>query len=109
MMLSDDELLHIDGELPEGYDPDDARRALAEHGDAYRFQLVAAIHYEELVTMFSEQKEIKPYQDVLGTPDYVNGLIEAYRQVAGSLRSGSFLPGGGPFREVVPFWEDDPQ
>ncbi len=102
MMLSDDELLHINGEPPEGYDPAEARRNLVKHGDAYRYQLVAAIHYEELAQMFSEQREIKPYQKELGTPDYVAGLILAYSQVAGSLRTGSFLPGGHPFDMVVP-------
>jgi hypothetical protein len=102
MMLSDDELLHINGKEPEGYDPLEARRDLAEYGDTYRYQLVAAIHYEELAQMFTEQKEIKPYQKALGSPDYVDGLILAYSQVAGSLRCGDFLPGGLAFDLIAP-------
>jgi len=99
-MLSDDELLHIEGEPPEGYDPAEARQALAGHGDAYRYQLVAAIHLEGLARMFEEQIALN--QKSLGTPEFVAGRILSLREVAGNLRCGEFLPGGLLFDEITP-------
>ena len=102
MMLSDDELLHIEGEPPENYDPEEARRQLAEYGDVYRYQLVQAIELEERAQMLTEQGQVEPWQDVLGTPDWNGGFIGAFREVAASLRCGQYLPGGMLFDHVAP-------
>lgn len=102
MMLSDDELLHIEGEPPGNYDPQEARRQLAEYGDIHRYQLVPAIELEEQAQMLTEQGHIEPWQDVLGTPDWNASRIAAFAEVAGLLRCGQYLPGGICFDSVVP-------
>ena len=100
MMLSDDELLHIDGEPPENFDLEEARQALRQHGDIYRYQLVAAIQLEERAQMFEEQTGESAA--LLGTPEFVAGRIHALREVAANLRCGSYLPGGDLLDRVLP-------
>ena len=102
MMLSDDELLHIEGEPPENYDPEEARSLLTEHGDFYRQQLVQAIHLKELVKTYTYQASLEPWQAALGTPDWNSGRIETWRDLAGALHCGLYLPGGICWDDVVP-------
>jgi hypothetical protein len=101
MMLSDDELLHIEGEPPENYDAAEARRALEQHGEAYRYQLVAAIDLEDRAQMFSEQRLSEELGCGYG-PVYVDGRAHALREVAAALRRGDYLPDGWLFNSVVP-------
>jgi hypothetical protein len=85
-VLTDDELLDFDASRLAS--PPDARRLLAEHGDVYRAQLVAARWIEG----WRERMEADPL--VPPSPDYAEGHAEALRELAANLRQGDLLPGG---------------
>lgn len=93
MALSDDELLDFDAERMPDYEPAKAERALSDHGDAYRYQLVAARHLQAWAEKVEE----------VGTsnPDWTDGHAAALRETAAHLRQGDYLPGGVYYDETV--------
>lgn len=96
--LSDDELLDFDSRRYSDYRRSDARRALREHGDTYRAQLVAA----HMLAGYRERRLDHNKQPPLGfSQEYMDGWDEAMRDVIAHLRQGDFLPGSGWFEDEV--------
>ena len=87
MTLSDDDLLDFDHEQIIHFDVDQARRALAEHGNTYRAQLVAARWLDEWRRR--QQRNLR----VRRSDDYCKGFDSGLREVIAHLRKGDFLPG----------------
>ena len=100
MALTDDELLDFDEKRLVDYDPVKAERALAEHGDAFRYQLVAARHLEQ----WANRADVRTLTNDVR---FTDGLVDALRGVAAHLRQGDYLPGGVQYDETVgPRWPD---
>jgi hypothetical protein len=91
--LSDDELLDFDVERMPMYEPAKAERALAKHGDAYRYQLVAARQIEAWAEKVEEVES--------SNPDWTEGHAAALREIAAHLRQGDYLPCGVTRRSGV--------
>ena len=89
MALTDEDLLDFDGS-------DDAKRALEEHGDAFRYQLVAARQLDAWAAR-AEVAKTSPTADV----SWVDGQVKTLREVAGRLRKGDYLPGGSGYDETT--------
>lgn len=97
MALTDKELLTFDERgLPREFDRAKARRALKKHGDAFRYQLVAARQLEKWAEM-DEVAMRSPTAD----RTWLDGHQRALRDVAARLRLGEYLPGGGMYDETV--------
>jgi len=86
--VKDDDLLDFDMKRLGGLDRV-PRNILAEHGDAYRYQLVAARWIEQ----WAERVE-QPSPTDSPDPSYEGGYAQALREVIAHLRQGDFLPGG---------------
>jgi hypothetical protein len=100
MALSDDELLDFDETRLADYDPVKAERSLAEHGDAFRYQLVAARHIEQ----WANRADVRTLDN---DARFTDGVVDALRGVAAHLRQGDHLPGGVQYDETVgPDWPD---
>jgi hypothetical protein len=94
MTLSDDELLDFDKSQMPIYDPAKAERALVEHGNAYRYQLVTARHIERWAGRLDKAGP-------LGVdPAWEQGFEKALRDIAAHLRQGDYLPGGVPYDQT---------
>ncbi len=99
MGLTDDELLDFDRQRLEGYDAAETERALVEHGDVFRAQLVAARWIDGWRQRMAEDVA-SPTS--LGPEDpYHAGRDEALREVAAHLRLGDLLPGGVLYEDEV--------
>jgi hypothetical protein len=85
--LSDEELLGFDESLLAHYERGQAIEALERHGDAFRYQLVAARWTEE----WADRLENDPAFAVAN--EYQSGYVRALRDVTAHLRQGDFLPG----------------
>jgi hypothetical protein len=94
MALTDDELLDFDEKRLADYDPVKAERALAEHGDAFRYQLVAARHIEQ----WANRADVRT---LTNDERFTDGLVETLRDIAAHLRQGDYLPGGSLYDETV--------
>ena len=101
MALTDNELLDFDEARLANYDPVKAERSLAEHGDAFRYQLVAARWIEQWATELEKPGPDRP------TDRYFDGMAYSLRDVAAHLRQGDYLPGGEQYEDTVgPQWPD---
>jgi hypothetical protein len=101
MHPTDDELLSFDFAALGDFDVDDARRQLKTFGDAYRFQLVAALDLERRADELGRPGATAlywPKPDV----EQVHSYQAALRDVAAWLRCGEFLPGGWVFDHMSP-------
>jgi hypothetical protein len=85
MALSDDELLDFDMKRLGGLERA-PRTILSEHGDAFRYQLLAA----RWIQQWADRMEKDKSQEEL----YSEGYVQALREVIAHLRQGDFLPGG---------------
>ena len=88
---SDEELLFIEDEAAlADYDRGRAEQALEKYGDAFRFQLIAARQIER----WAEGLRLSP-----GSlpARFVEGYVQALREVAAHLRQCDYLPGGAFF------------
>ncbi len=90
MALTDDELLDFDHRALADFDLEAARRALAEHRDAYRAQLVTA----RWIDGWRERIERRRGEPTGDSEDWHDGFDFAARELAAHLRQGDFLPGG---------------
>jgi hypothetical protein len=94
MALTDDELLDFDQTRLADYDPVKAERSLAEHGNAFRYQLVAARQIEQ----WADRADVRT---VTNDERFTDGLVDALRDVAAHLRQGDYLPGSLLYEETV--------
>jgi hypothetical protein len=98
MSLSDAELFDFNAALMEDYDDEKAHADLEEYGDAFRFQLVAALHMDAWV----ERLQDPDSRASRGMDEIeVRGWITALKNLAAFLRQGYYLPGGSFFEQVV--------
>ena len=96
MALTDDELLAIHDKRSASFDHARAARALSEHGDAYRYQLVASQQLE----LWAERSELTKNSPTTDA-SWIDGHVRALREVAERLRAGAYLPGGALYDEGV--------
>jgi hypothetical protein len=96
MALTDKDLLAVDKKRLPNYDSAKARRALTKHGDAFRYQLVAARQIEQS----AERVELAGSSPTADRA-WVDGHARALREVATNLRLGYYLPGGRLYDEIV--------
>ena len=93
---SDEELLYVEDEAELwDYDRRRTERALEKYGDAFRFQLVTARQLER----WADRLRASSPSDL--EKKYVQGYVQALREVAAHLRQCSYLP-GGVFFDVTP-------
>jgi hypothetical protein len=96
MALTDDDLLDFDEERLADYDAAKARRDLEEHGDAFRYQLVAARQIEQ----WAERDDVSRSSPTADQA-WLDGHARALRDIAAHLRLGHYLPGGRLYDETV--------
>jgi hypothetical protein len=95
MPLTDDDLLDFDyGRLAGDWTREDGERALAQHGEVYRAQLVAAHFAERWCEGELENRGIL-------LDRRLEGFEHALRDIAAHLRQGDFLPDGLLYREEL--------
>ena len=93
--LSDAQLVDLNANLMADYDNEGAHADLEKYGDAFRFQLVAALQLSE----WAEKLEADPIPDM--DPTEMRGWVDALQEVAALLRQGHYLPGGPGFEDVM--------
>jgi hypothetical protein len=99
MALSDDELLDFDHRRLRGFNLAKARDALAEQGDVYRAQLVAA--------RWIDGWRQRMLEDPASPTDPENAearreaVDEVLRDVVAHLRQGDLIPGGVLYEDEV--------
>jgi|SRR5215216_366391 len=96
MPMTDDELLDFDAEGIPDYEPEQARRNLEEHGDAFRYQLIVARHLQDWAAR-AEVTKRSPTTDI----SWVDGQARTLREVAAHLRAGQYLPGGSLYEATT--------
>lgn len=97
-MIPDDDLLLELADRPEALA--EARQELERFGDAYRFQLVAAIHLNHQAAYLEELRAGGQLEGAY-TPERWDGYIEALRHISEGLRDGGYLPGGSMFDDTI--------
>ena len=95
-MLTDEELLDFDHNRLADFDPAEARQTLAERGDIYRPQLVAALFIDGWRAR--QRENSSPVEE---SEDGLEGFEFATREIAAHLRQGDFLPGGTLYEDEV--------
>ena len=80
------------------YNDDAAHAALETYGDAFRYQLAAALHLSDWAERMSDPED--PIHETMDAQE-IQGWINAIHHVAGYLRQGYYLPGGLHFEQVV--------
>jgi hypothetical protein len=93
MTLTDDQLLDFDPSTVSDFEPAKAERALAEQGDAFRPQLVAA----RWIDFWREAVERD--HKLMHSEEWFAGFELALRDIAAHLRQGAFLPGGANYED----------
>ena len=98
MPFSDQRLFDFNAALMEDYDDAKAHADLETYGDAFRFQLVAALDLDD----WAERLE-DPDSPLTRTLDEleIRGWVNATRQLAAYLRQGYYLPGGVQYERVL--------
>jgi hypothetical protein len=96
--LSDAELFDFNARLMVDYDDERAHTLLEEYGDAFRYQLVAALHIAGWAEELADPEN--PVRRSID-PTQINGWVYALGHVAASLRQGYYLPGGESFEATV--------
>lgn len=97
-MLSDAELFDFNAALMVDYDDEKAHANLERYGDAFRYQLVAALSLDDWVADLQDPDSLaSKHLDEIA----VRGWVNALQHVAAYFRQGYYLPGGRLFEEVV--------
>jgi hypothetical protein len=92
--MTDEELLDFDySRLASGLTAGQARELLAEHGEVYRAQLVAARFAEGWCERLLESGRM--------AEEAHNAYEHALRDMAAHMRQGDLLPGGVLYREEM--------
>jgi hypothetical protein len=88
MPLTDDELFDFDHNRLDEFDLGAAQHRLAEKGDTYRTQLVAARWID------GWRERMEEDEGSMQSEDWHEGFNYAMREIAAHLRQGDLLPGG---------------
>ena len=94
MALSDAQLFDFNAALIVDYDDERTQAALAQHGDAFRYQLTAALHFDTWASRLEESPSVAM------DPAEIRGWINALRNVAAMIRKADYLPGGWAYEDV---------
>lgn len=86
--LTDEDLFDFDQGRLAHFDLESAEGKLAEHGNAFRAQLVAARWIE------GWRERMQEDEGSLQSEDWRDGFDSALREVAAHLRQGDLIPGG---------------
>lgn len=95
--LSDQELFDFNAALMGDYSDEKAHVDLEKYGDAFRLQLVAALHLDSWAARLQEDDALARRLD----EKEIRGWVNALQNVAALLRQGYYLPDGLHFEEVV--------
>ncbi len=77
-----------------------ARATLDKFGDAFRYQLIMAMHLEHQAAHLEELRaggQLGKH----GEGRYMEGYVEALRDIAEGLESGHYLPGGSAHDDTI--------
>ena len=96
MAPADEELLKFHAERAASFDRAKTKRLLKKHGNAFRYQLVAARHLDQWADLAKVTSK-SPTADL----SWIHGHEEALREVAERLRAGEYLPGGRFYGEAT--------
>ena len=88
MPLTDDDLFDFDHGRLADFDLSEAKRQLAEKGEVYRAQLVAA-HWIE-----GWRERLEEDESPTKNEEWSDGYVTALREVTAHLRQGDLIPGG---------------
>jgi hypothetical protein len=77
-----------------------AQKTLSEFGDAFRYQLIMAMHLQAQAAHLEELRAAGTLGR-FGEERYSEGYVEALRHTARGLRSGDFLPGGTAHDDTI--------
>lgn len=94
--LSDDDLLEFDERRLPNYDRAKAKRDLKKHGNAFRYQLIAARQLEQWA-----ERDVVAAKSPTSDKTWLAGHGRALLEVAGRLRQGDYLPGGTLHDDIV--------
>ncbi len=95
MPLSDAELFDFNAALIEDYDDEKAQVDLETYGDAFRFQLIAALHLDAWVASLQEDEAILGPGEVRGWVNALKALrprcarVTTYRAVRSTSKSSA--------------------
>lgn len=78
------------------HDDEEAHANLKKYGDAFRYQLVAALHVDEWAQKLGDPDDPLPNMH----PVEIRGWVNALQNVAAMLRQGNYLPGAA-FEQFV--------
>lgn len=96
--LSDAELLDFNAALMVDYQDELTHERLEEYGDAFRYQLVAALQLSEWAETLADPDD--PINRTMNAVE-IRGWVNALQNVAAYLRQGYYLPEGRMFEGVV--------
>jgi hypothetical protein len=98
MPLSDAQLFDFNAALLADYDDAKAHGDLEKYGDAFRFQLIAALHLDRCVDRLQDPESAASRE--LDEKE-LRAWVTALQSVAAFLRQGYYLPDGANYEEVV--------
>jgi len=97
MELFDSELLDFNARNILDYDDARAHAALEEFGDAFRYQLVAALHLDGWADRLEDDdNQVRNTLD----PVEIRGWVTSLRNIAATIRMGQYLPVGDAYEQV---------
>jgi hypothetical protein len=77
-----------------------ARMTLDEFGDAFRYQLIMALHLEHQAAHLEELRAGEQLGK-FGEERYMEGYVKALRHIAENLEGGVYLPGGSAHDDTI--------
>jgi hypothetical protein len=97
--LSDQELLDFNAALLLDYDDEKAHANLEKYGDAFRYQLVMALHLDAWAARLLEDEGALAREGL--SPGETRAWVTALQELAALIRQGAYVPGGSNFDPVV--------
>jgi hypothetical protein len=97
--LSDQELLDFNAALMLAYDDEEAHKSLEKCGDAFRYQLVMALHLDAWAARLLEDEGALAREGL--SPGETRGWVTALQELAAQIRQGAYLPGGIHFEDIA--------
>lgn len=96
--MDDRHLFDFNAALLLDYDDEKARADLEKYGDAFRFQLIAAMQLSDWADRLADPDD--PTHRMMDERE-IRGWVNALREVAAVIRQGSYLPGGPLYEGVL--------